>query len=62
MSQTSTKTVGTTVAANETEVRCGRCTSFIFALIGLVKPQRVRGYCKRCGHRWTQTVQPKATE
>lgn len=61
MSQTSTTTAAD--ADLETVVRCGRCQSFIFALIALVKPQRIRGYCKRCGHRWTQTVRPaKATE
>jgi hypothetical protein len=60
MSQTSITTAATDV---ETVVRCGRCQSFIFALIALCKPQRIRGYCKRCGHRWTQTVRPiKAAE
>lgn len=56
MSQTSTTPEPKT--ETETVVRCGRCQSFIFALIALTRAQRVRCYCKRCGHRWTQTVRP----
>jgi hypothetical protein len=40
----------------ETEIRCGRCQSFVLALVDFMGSVTLRIYCKRCGHKWGQVV------
>jgi hypothetical protein len=53
---TSSREVPLPDALDETEIRCGRCQSFVLALVDFIGSVTLRIYCKRCGHKWGQVV------